>query len=79
MDRYSRVVARSQEAVKKKEALKKEKMWDTLVQQIVKGNVIPVLGNEMAKIGDEPSSRFLLHEVAAKSFGIEEPVPRSPR
>ena len=74
MDRYSRVVARSQEAVKKKEALKKEKMWDTLVQQIVKGNVIPVLGNEMAKIGDEPSSRFLLREVAVKSFGIEEPV-----
>ena len=49
-------------------------VMNTLVQQIIKGNVIPVLGNEMVKINGVPSSRFLLEAIARKVFGITEPI-----
>ena len=49
-------------------------VMDTLVQQIIKGNVIPVLGNEMVKINGIPSSKFLLDAISGQVFGIKESV-----
>lgn len=60
-----------QDALEK--ALKNE-VWDTLVKQIVKRNVIPVIGNEMVRIGNLTSSQLLLNVVSQKYFGIQEPV-----
>ena len=60
-----------QDALEK--ALQNE-VWDTLVKQIVKRNVIPVIGNEMVRIGSMTSSQLLLSVVSRKYFGIQEPV-----
>lgn len=60
-----------QDALEK--ALQNE-VWDTLVRQIVKCNVIPVIGNEMVRIGSMTSSQLLLSVVSRKYFGIQEPV-----
>lgn len=52
-----------------------ETVWEMLVNQIIKGNVIPVLGNEMVKIGGLPSDQFLLDVVVKQVFGINENIP----
>lgn len=49
---------------------KDEKNWRILFDQIVKGNVIPIIGPEFVKIGDKSSQRFLI-DAFAESCGIE--------
>lgn len=51
---------------------KREAVWKILVEQTIKRNVIPVIGPEMAKIDNLPSSRFLLESIAKNEFGIED-------
>lgn len=52
----------------------KETVWETLANQIIKGNVIPVLGNEMVRINSIPSNQFLLNVIARKGFEIKENI-----
>ena len=56
----------------KKNLKKREAVWRTLVEQIIKGNVIPVIGPEMAKIDNLPSSTFILDSIAKGEFDIED-------
>lgn len=53
---------------------KQAEVWRTLIDQIVKGNVIPVIGPEMARINGCPSTTFLLNALANEYFDIKEPV-----
>lgn len=55
-----------------REAKKRERIWKTLVEQILKGNVIPVIGSEMAKIQNESSTSYLVNLLAEEEFGIDE-------
>lgn len=48
-----------------------EKNWNILFDQIVKGNVIPVIGPELVRIGNKTSTQYLIDEFA-KECGIEE-------
>lgn len=50
---------------------KDEKNWNILFDQIVKGNVIPIIGPEFVKIGNKSSQQFLI-DAFAESCGIEE-------
>ncbi len=50
---------------------KDEKNWNILFDQVVKGNVIPVIGPEMVRIGNKSSIQFLI-DVFADYCGITE-------
>ena len=50
---------------------KKEKNWNILFDQIVKGNVIPIIGPEFVRIGEKSSTQFLI-DAFASLCGIEE-------
>lgn len=50
---------------------KDEKNWNILFDQIVKGNVIPVIGPEFVRIGNKSSVQFLI-DAFAGLCGIEE-------
>ena len=50
---------------------KTEKNWNILFDQIVNGNVIPVIGPELVRIGEKSSTQFLI-DAFAKLCGIEE-------
>ena len=50
---------------------KDEKNWGILFEQIVKGNVIPVIGPELARVGEKSSQQFLI-DAFAGLCGIEE-------
>lgn len=50
---------------------KDEKNWNILFEQIVKGNVIPVIGPELARVGQKSSAQFLI-DAFAGLCGIEE-------
>lgn len=50
---------------------KDEKNWEILFDQIVKGNVIPVIGPEFVHIGEKSSAQFLI-DAFAGLCGIEE-------
>lgn len=50
---------------------KDEKNWSILFEQIVKGNVIPVIGPEMVRIGQKSSTQFLI-DAFAGICGINE-------
>ena len=50
---------------------KDEKNWSILFEQIVKGNVIPVIGPELVRVGQKSSSQFLI-DAFAGLCGIEE-------
>lgn len=50
---------------------KNEKNWNILFEQIVKGNVIPVIGPEFVHIGGKSSNQFLI-DAFAELCGIEE-------
>ena len=50
---------------------KDEKNWEILFDQIVKGNVIPVVGPEFVHIGEKCSAQFLI-DAFAGLCGIEE-------
>jgi hypothetical protein len=50
---------------------KNEKNWNILFEQIVKGNVIPVIGPEMVRIGNKSSLQFLI-DAFAGPCGIDE-------
>lgn len=50
---------------------KDEKNWNILFEQIVKGNVIPVIGPEMVRIGQKSSTQFLI-DAFAGLCGIDE-------
>lgn len=52
----------------------REMVWETLVDQIVKRNVIPVIGSEMVKIQGKPSERFFLDQLT-KYFKVYETMP----
>lgn len=43
---------------------KEEQNWDILFEQIVKRNVIPVIGPEMVHIGKKSSVQFLIDAFA---------------
>lgn len=43
---------------------KDEKNWSILFEQIVKGNVIPVIGPELVRVGDKSSQQFLINAFA---------------
>lgn len=53
----------------------RETVWDTLIDQIVKGNVIPVIGSEMVRINEMPSDRFLLNVITENGFEINQKLP----
>lgn len=55
-----------------REAKKQERIWNTLVEQVLKGNVIPVIGSEMVKIHGLPSTSFLVNLLAREEFGLDE-------
>lgn len=50
---------------------KDEKNWGILFEQIVKGNVIPVIGPELLRVGEKSSQQFLI-DAFAGLCGIEE-------
>lgn len=50
---------------------KNRENWNILFEQIVKGNVIPVIGPEIVKIGNKTSKQFLI-DVFANHCGIDE-------
>lgn len=50
---------------------KTEKNWNILFDQIIKGNVIPIIGPEFVKIGSKSSTQFLI-DAFADLCGIEE-------
>ena len=50
---------------------KEEKNWGILFEQIVKGNVIPVIGPELLRVGEKSSQQFLI-DAFAGLCGIEE-------
>lgn len=50
---------------------KDEKNWNILFEQIVKGNVIPVIGPELVHIGAKTSNQFLI-DAFGSLCGIEE-------
>ena len=50
---------------------KDEKNWSILFEQIVKGNVIPVVGPELVRVGKKSSLQFLI-DAFAGLCGIEE-------
>ena len=50
---------------------KDEKNWEILFEQIVKGNVIPVIGPEMVRIEQKSSTQFLI-DAFGKLCGIKE-------
>lgn len=50
---------------------KDEKNWGILFEQIVKGNVIPVIGPELVQVGEKSSQQFLI-DAFAGLCGIEE-------
>lgn len=50
---------------------KKEKNWNILFDQIVKGNVIPIIGPEFVRIGEKSSTQFLI-DAFAGLCGIDE-------
>lgn len=52
----------------------REIVWDTLVEQILKGNVIPVIGRDMVRINDMSSEQFLLNIITKKVFQIDEKI-----
>lgn len=49
--------------------IKKDRNWDVLFDQIVKGNVIPVIGPELVKLGNATSQQTIIDEFAM-SCGI---------
>lgn len=50
-----------------------ERQWKTLVEQIFRGNVIPVIGNDVQTNGDMPVERIIIDAIAA-DCGITESV-----
>lgn len=50
---------------------KDEKNWSIFFEQIVKGNVIPVSGLELVRVGEKSSLQFLI-DAFAELCGIEE-------
>lgn len=44
--------------------IKKDRNWDILFDQIVKGNVIPVIGPELVELGDTTSLQKIIDEFA---------------
>lgn len=50
---------------------KDEKNWDILFDQIVKGNVIPIIGPEFVHIGNKTSNQFLI-DAFANLCGIDD-------
>lgn len=54
----------------KKKIVVKDKNWDILFEQIVKGNVIPVIGPELVELGDATSLQKIIDEFA-EACGIE--------
>ena len=49
----------------------REEVWKTLVQQIIKGNVIPVIGNEMVKVDKVSSFHYLLNVMANRVYNVQ--------
>lgn len=47
--------------------------WDTLVGQILKGNVIPVIGNDMVQINGLTSEQYILNTIK-KAYKIEDDI-----
>lgn len=50
--------------------IKKDRNWDILFDQIVKGNVIPVIGPELVELGDTTSLQRIIDEFA-ETCGID--------
>ena len=44
--------------------IKKDRNWDILFDQIVKGNVIPVIGHELVELGNTTSMQKIIDEFA---------------
>ena len=50
--------------------IKKDRNWDILFDQIVKGNVIPVIGPELVELGNTTSIQKIIDEFA-ETCGIK--------
>lgn len=55
-------------------AVDNEAVWNTLIEQIRKRNVIPVIGGDIMKIGDRTISEVLASKIATQMFNIKDHI-----